>query len=225
MFVRARTFLKQGPRHVLRRLLAGKAHCFPLVRERLHGRGIEIGGPSAIFKSALPVYRLVCVENYTFPMHDASKLDRDDASCDFVLSSHMLEHSANPLRVLCEWRRVLKPGGHLLLVLPEGSLTFDHLRPITTMEHLLSDFENNVGEDDRTHIGESIRLVDRQHWSFLADWDEWKALCERNAENRQLHHHVFDERLSIEIVSYCGFKVLASEMSYPYHIIIFASKS
>jgi SAM-dependent methyltransferase len=58
---------------------------------------------------------------------------------DFVLSSHMLEHTANPLQALVEWRRVLKPGGPLFLVVPARDGAFDHRRPITTMAHLVED--------------------------------------------------------------------------------------
>jgi len=34
-----------------------------------------------------------------------------DNGYDFVLSSHCLEHVANPLAALQEWRRVTRPGG------------------------------------------------------------------------------------------------------------------
>jgi SAM-dependent methyltransferase len=38
-----------------------------------------------------------------------------DASADFVLSTQVLEHAADPASYLAEARRVLKPGGQLLL--------------------------------------------------------------------------------------------------------------
>jgi len=40
------------------------------------------------------------------------------ASYDFILSSHTLEHIANPLHALSEWVRVLKEKGLLVLVVP-----------------------------------------------------------------------------------------------------------
>src|ERR1043166_3241443 len=45
---------------------------------------------------------------------------------DFVASSHVLEHVANPLKALHEWSRISKPTGKLLLVLPHRDGTFDH---------------------------------------------------------------------------------------------------
>lgn len=45
-----------------------------------------------------------------------------DAEFDFVYSSHLLEHLADTTLALGNWWRVLKPGGHLLLYIPERDL-------------------------------------------------------------------------------------------------------
>lgn len=80
------------------------------------------------------------------------------ATYDFVLASHVLERIANPILALSEWVRVLREGGVLVLLLPEQSKTFDHRRPVTTMEHLMSDFNAGTGEDDLTHLEEILAL-------------------------------------------------------------------
>jgi SAM-dependent methyltransferase len=46
----------------------------------------------------------------------------DDAAFDFVYSSHLLEHLEDPPRALANWWRVLKPGGHLILYVPDRDL-------------------------------------------------------------------------------------------------------
>src|SRR4051812_13155753 len=54
----------------------------------------------------------------------ADTLPVADSSCDFLISSHCLEHCPDTLAVLREWRRVLRPGAALVLILPHGERTF-----------------------------------------------------------------------------------------------------
>jgi hypothetical protein len=43
-----------------------------------------------------------------------------------------------------------------------------------------------------------------------------------NFSNRCLHHHVFDENNSCELLSRAGFAVLAVELAVPFHICLLA---
>jgi SAM-dependent methyltransferase len=146
------------------------------------------------------------------------------ATYDFVLSSHMLEHTANPLRALAEWSRLLRAGGALILVVPHRDGTFDHRRPITAMSHLVGDFDANMGEDDLTHLQESLQLHDVSRDPGLTDADAFRERAEQNAKFRGLHHHVFDTRLVVDVVLHAGFEVVAVEALEPYHIVVVARK-
>lgn len=52
----------------------------------------------------------------------ADKLPFDSDSLDFVYSSHLLEDFADWEPILKEWVRVLKPGGKLIVLIPDREL-------------------------------------------------------------------------------------------------------
>lgn len=147
-----------------------------------------------------------------------------DASYDFVLSSHVLEHLANPLAALEGWTRVLKSGGLLLTVLPHRDATFDHRRPVTTLAHLIQDQRDQVGENDLTHLDEILRLHDMEKDPAAGSFEQFKARSLRNHENRGLHHHVFDTRLAVSMIDHLGLEVVAVEVRQPMHIVVAARK-
>ena len=156
---------------------------------------------------------------------EASNLNSiPSATYDFLLSSHTLEHIANPLKALSEWVRVLKDGGIMVLVLPHKEGTFDHLRPITSLEHLIQDFEVGVTEQDLTHLEEILALHDLSRSPEFRNFDEFKSISIDNPNNRCLHHHVFDTRLGIKVINHVGLQILAFEVFRPYHILIIAQK-
>src|SRR3546814_10136909 len=54
-----------------------------------------------------------------------------DESYDFVHSSHCLEHLRDPEEGLCNWFRILKPGGHLIVTVPDEDLYEQGIFPST----------------------------------------------------------------------------------------------
>ena len=143
---------------------------------------------------------------------------------DILLSSHTLEHIANPLKALAEWLRVLKTEGILTLVLPHKDATFDHKRPITKLSHLVEDFNNNVGEDDMTHFDEIMDLHDLSLDPAAGDIINFRARSEQNLENRCFHHHVFNTPLCIELIDHIGLQIISVDTFVPNHILIVAKK-
>ncbi len=194
--------------------------------------GIEIGGPSTSFKTVLPLYRLVAgldgvnfstdtvwqgwvtAEDYNkkfgqqFIAEATDLSEIADARYDFVLASHCLEHIANPIKALMEWKRLTKAGGGLILVLPNKETNFDHRRPVTTFEHLWDDFTQNVGEDDLTHLDEILALYDLSLDPGGGDPTEFRERSLKNFQNRTLHHHVFDVELIETMLDRVGLEVL-----------------
>lgn len=238
-------------RRVLPRPIRTFASFTPMFRERL---GFEIGGPSPIFeqRGLFPIYPLArridnalfasdtvwaqTAEGATFrfdrrrePGYQHFVEARDltgipSSAYDFVLSSHALEHVANPLLALESWKRVLKPNGAFLIVLPHKDGAFDHRRPVTSLEHLVEDFERNTPESDLTHLDEIVRLHDLSLDPGDCTLEEFKARSQKNVENRCLHHHVFDTELAVRVVDQAGFQVRAVELARPMHIFVLAQK-
>jgi SAM-dependent methyltransferase len=145
-----------------------------------------------------------------------------DGTYDFLLSSHMLEHAADPLRALREWQRVLRVGGGLVLVLPHRDGTFDHRRAVTTLAHLQEDLARGTEEDDTTHVEEILARHDITRDPGAGDPATFRDRALRNAELRSLHHHVFDARLAMAAVEAVGLVVTAVETFRPYHILVVA---
>jgi SAM-dependent methyltransferase len=143
-------------------------------------------------------------------------------SYDLVLSSHTLEHVANPLRALREWMRVLRPGGALVLVLPQREATFDHRRPVTAFEHLLDDERAGTGEDDLTHLPEILELHDLERDPGAGTREQFEQRSGQVLEFRALHHHVFDADLVTRILTRVGFEVAGTETQPPFHLIAVA---
>lgn len=52
---------------------------------------------------------------------DATSIPVDDGSFDAILCTEMLEHVPDPVRVIGEFHRILRPGGRLMLTAPLGS--------------------------------------------------------------------------------------------------------
>jgi SAM-dependent methyltransferase len=201
--------------------------------------GIEIGGPTPLFKRDLPIYKkiksldgvnfssstvwegeLVEGQNFKYGENktgyqficDAVDLYKiESGRYDFVLSSNTLEHIANPFKALTEWLRIIKPGGLLLLVLPNKDSNFDHNRKITDFEHLVEDFKNNTSEEDLTHLDEILALHDLSMDPPSGDIDNFRKRSLNNFQNRCLHHHVFDLNLLKQIFEYFNIELLLND--------------
>lgn len=135
-----------------------------------------------------------------------------DNSYDFVLSCHNLEHFADPIKALYEWKRIVKKDGYLLLVLPNKEKTFDHNRPVTKLEHIFDDYRNRTPESDETHFEETIRLHDFSMDEGVMSREELRVRTYNNFEHRCVHHHVFDKALIVEMLKAVNYEIIASDL-------------
>lgn len=88
------------------------------------GNGIDVGGGGdslALYKEFFPLARNIFV--YDQQHGDAQLLANVlDESFDFLYSSHCLEHMRDAAEALRNWVRVVKPGGHLVIQVPDEDL-------------------------------------------------------------------------------------------------------
>src|SRR5713226_8445532 len=68
--------------------------------------------------------------------------------------------------------------------------TFDWRRPVTTLEHMISDYENQTAEDDLTHVDEILKLHDLSRDLPAGTPEQFRARSLNNSAVRALHHHV-----------------------------------
>src|SRR5579872_5073485 len=234
-------------RRITRKTCRGYSEMEPFLSDK---DGLEIGGPSPFFckNGLVPVYdRCRQIDNINFASEtlwsDAS-VRRDgganfrtqyvtdachlsmipEKTYDFVLASHVLEHIANPLRALKEFERVLKPGGVMLILVPDKRNTFDHRRPFTPFEHIEADFQSNVQEDDLTHLDEVLLLHDLRLDPEAGSRGQFKDRCLRNSTFRAMHHHVYSPEVLSRMLQRFDMSVLSLTQERPFHIVGFAQK-
>jgi SAM-dependent methyltransferase len=166
---------------------AGVEEALPARRRlgrRLEGSGIEVGPGRAPFRPPGVTVRTVGRWNPAGALAVRQALDLDDhpgagggdlepdvvadvnvdrlgafadASEDFVIASHVVEHLADPLGFLDDVHRVVRPGGTVLLFLPDRHRTADRFRPPTPLEHLVEDHRAATTEVSDAHLVEYAR--------------------------------------------------------------------
>jgi SAM-dependent methyltransferase len=195
----------------------------------LRGRGIEIGAlhhPMRLPRDARARYldrmsladlrrhyptlakkRFVNVDI----VDDGERLDSiADASEDFIIANHFLEHCQDPIGTLKNMIRVLRPGGALYLTLPDKRGTFDRDRPVTPLSHLRIDHECGPDASRRGHYEEWVRAVEK-----LADEDQiQRRVDELMARDYSIHFHVWTFRemteMFLALMDEIGFEIVAA---------------
>lgn len=106
------------------------------------GAGIDLGcGRDPVKPSVFPYIKSVDTmeigdgDAQTLTWKNGTRIA--DASLDWVHASHLLEHLESPLNALIAWLAALKPGGHLIVCVPDEDLyERGHWPSIFSGEHL-----------------------------------------------------------------------------------------
>jgi predicted SAM-dependent methyltransferase len=187
-----------------------------LLARHLRGRGIEIGALWRKFPvpSTARVYYVDRLSKDDLHQHyaevktavvrpdvvaDAMGLPFAERSLDFVIASHVLEHLPFPLAALRHWYDVLRPGGVLLLKIPDKRYTFDVRRERTALEHLIAEDSRDHGFDKQAHFEDWVeKVVGRERGT-----SEFHQEVERLLEaDYSIHYHTWIDEDVREIVNY-----------------------
>jgi len=113
--------------------IARRIACPNFMRRYFVGDGLDVGGkpdPLSLYVDLFPLMR--SVRTWDLEDGDAQYLAGvEDETYDFVHSSHCLEHLIDPREGLENWLRVVQPGGHLVVTVPDEDLYEQGVFPST----------------------------------------------------------------------------------------------
>lgn len=109
-----------------------------------------------------------------------------NASQDFIIANHFLEHCEDTVGTLKNFLRVLKSGGILFLSLPDKRFTFDRERVETSYNHLLQDHREGPKGSRHDHFLEWVQYVEKE------DESQRETEAARLSDMQySIHFHVF----------------------------------
>lgn len=189
--------------------------------QHLHGRGIEIGAlhkPLPIdnpkvdliqYVDRLPLEELRqhYPELNDLPLVEPEILDEGgelsripDQSLDFIIANHLFEHLENPLRALEIWCRKLRRKGVIYLAIPDKRYTFDKDRDLTSIEHLLYDYEappEERGMLNHQHYVETAEIIEKR-----VGKDAQQRVESLESLSYSIHHHVWTYDSFLELLDF-----------------------
>ena len=197
----------------------------------LRGRGAEIGAqqvPTKVSNGCQVEYLDVIsneklISRYGLPAADLVPLTHiidghdlgvyDDGELDFLIANHVLEHFDDPVGGAIEWLRVIKPGGHLFITLPNfRSNSYDFRRMPARAPHLEEDYFDPSGRPARNfkHYEDFAQTLYQ-----YSDGDpriKQQAQFWTDSDDRH-HYHVYDRR-TVEAVFSLSAKISTTGLRF-----------
>jgi SAM-dependent methyltransferase len=162
------------------------------------GDGIDIGAgpdPLAQYYELFPLMK--SCRSWDLPDGDAELMESvSDNTFHFVHSSHCLEHLRDPKNALENWLRILKPGGHLICIIPDEDLYEQGVFPSTfnpDHKHTFSIFKKTSWSNQSISL---LRLLSSLEQSVQIKKIELLDATYRYGLSKKLNLERFDQTLT-----------------------------
>lgn len=126
-------------------------------------------------------------------------------SQDFIVANHFLEHCENPISTIETHLGKLRPGGILFYAVPDKRYTFDYRRPVTPLEHMVTDYEQGPEGSRSEHYEEWALLVIDEEPPPVGTADERATQRARELEEAKysIHMHVWTQAEFLQLILHC----------------------
>jgi SAM-dependent methyltransferase len=146
---------------------------------------------------------------------NASSIPVPNDSCDFIFSSHVFEHLANPLGHLEYWSKKLKPNGVVAAVIPDIYGCRDYIFAPSTLMEILQEYETGSFDLQEKHY----RRVCNARPSLNCD--------ELMKNHASIHAHYYTRfsiakiaLYSVELGFFKKWKVISSQNHKDFHLLL-----
>jgi SAM-dependent methyltransferase len=111
-----------------------------------------------------------------------------DSSLDFVVACHVIEHTRDPIGTIAGAWRKLRPGGSIVLVVPEMTRTFDRDRALTPLAHLVEDYR----DPDLTRLRDQAHFQEFYEKAFVTPPEDYEVTWRGKWEEAYpIHYHTW----------------------------------
>ncbi len=100
---------------------------------------------------------------------DATHLPFEDSFFDKIYAQHLIEHFADTVTVLSEWRRILKPGGRMVIATPNRYFPHQDWFDDPTHHHIFTMEELSQYAVEAGFVIEDCRITNPYflHWRLM----------------------------------------------------------
>lgn len=151
-----------------------------------------------------------------FVVGDADRIPAEPGSLDFIFSSHVFEHLANPLGHLALWADLLKSGGRIAMIVPDYIGSKDFLMDETSIEVLEAEYATGGFALTQAHYDDYGRA--RGNPDLGADLMKKKA---------SIHVHYYSHgnmarvcEWAVERLGYAAFSIVHSDNHKDFYVVL-----